>query len=392
MSLTNKGLDQIREADLSDLISAGVSEGLLYEYKSEMYGNSDAEVKEYLKDLSSLANMSGGHLIIGMEEIGGVATAIKALLRPDADKEIQRLENLARDGLEPRIVGVQMRAIPIVSGGFVVVVRVPKSWNPPHRVSARNTNRIYLRNSSGAHEASVEELRVLFTQGASIRDRVRAFRAERLGRVASGDAVIPLADSASRLILHLVPLSAFSGQHFIDLERAQAVSEKLVPIGASGYSPEINFDGFMNRRGSDKSFGYTHIFRDGIIEATKVELIIEREGKRFIPSQSFDESILNYLPNYMSALSELQVAPPIMMMISLQGVRGAHLGISQVWDEPRPFIRDTLELPGITFDSFGDAHFYQKQSRPAFDALWNAAGFAKSLYFDHQDRWVGPKR
>src|SRR5687768_7608566 len=111
MSLTNKGLDQVTEADLSDLISAGVSEGPLYEYKGEMYGNSDADVKEYLKDVSSLANMAGGHLIIGVHEIGGVATEIRPLLQSDADKEIQRLENLARDGLEPRIVGVQMRAV-----------------------------------------------------------------------------------------------------------------------------------------------------------------------------------------------------------------------------------------------------------------------------------------
>jgi predicted HTH transcriptional regulator len=31
----------------------------------------DADVREFLKDVSSFANTAGGHLIIGMDEAGG---------------------------------------------------------------------------------------------------------------------------------------------------------------------------------------------------------------------------------------------------------------------------------------------------------------------------------
>src|SRR5882724_6609216 len=127
----------------------------------------------------------------------------------DPDQDLQRLENLARDGIEPRISGLRMRALPISGGGYVIVLRVPKSWNPPHRVSARNTNRIYGRNSAGAYEFSVEELRVIFTSAASALDRMRAFRAERLAKIDSGEALFSLAVNRGRLVLHIVPLSSF---------------------------------------------------------------------------------------------------------------------------------------------------------------------------------------
>jgi hypothetical protein len=40
---------------LNGLIDAGVPEGALIDYKRALYGRSDAEVKEYLKDISSFA-------------------------------------------------------------------------------------------------------------------------------------------------------------------------------------------------------------------------------------------------------------------------------------------------------------------------------------------------
>jgi predicted HTH transcriptional regulator len=142
MALSHISFDDLSERDLLDQIQAGVPEGVLVEYKRDMYGRADAGVKEFLKDVSSFANTAGGHLIIGVDETDGVPTCISALYG-SSEQELERLENLARDGIEPRIAGLRMKAVPITTGGFVVVLRIPRSWNPPHRVSARNTNRIY---------------------------------------------------------------------------------------------------------------------------------------------------------------------------------------------------------------------------------------------------------
>jgi hypothetical protein len=95
MSLSNLNFENISESDLLKHVSAGVPEGIFIDYKRDMYGRSDADAKEFLKDVSSFANTSGGHLIIGLDEVAGIPTSITAL-KGDSDQDLQRLENLAR--------------------------------------------------------------------------------------------------------------------------------------------------------------------------------------------------------------------------------------------------------------------------------------------------------
>ncbi len=72
MALERLDFENINEADLTELLTAQVPEGLRIEYKQALYGNSDADRKELLKDVSAFANAQGGHLIIGVEENGGL--------------------------------------------------------------------------------------------------------------------------------------------------------------------------------------------------------------------------------------------------------------------------------------------------------------------------------
>ncbi len=75
MSILRAAFDSISESDIDQLVSDGIREGLLIEYKRDMYGNADADKREFLKDLSSFANSSGGHLLIGVDEAQGVPVA-----------------------------------------------------------------------------------------------------------------------------------------------------------------------------------------------------------------------------------------------------------------------------------------------------------------------------
>ncbi|WP_431303042.1 AlbA family DNA-binding domain-containing protein [Sediminicoccus sp. BL-A-41-H5] len=127
-------LDQIAESDLQALVSNGASETVSLEFKETTYGSADDDKREFLKDVTALANTSGGHVIIGMAAVDGVATSLQPITTPSADQEKQRLENMLLAAVEPRLVGLQMREVP-VTGGYVLVLRVPRSWNPPHRVT-----------------------------------------------------------------------------------------------------------------------------------------------------------------------------------------------------------------------------------------------------------------
>ncbi len=393
MSLGNLNFDDISEDNLNELIDVGVPEGLNIDYKRDLYGNSNEDKKEALKDISSFANTFGGHLVIGIDEDNGIPNAIPGLYGINPDSEIQRLVNLTRDGIEPRITGLKIKAIKLDSGNFVILIRIPRSWNPPHRVSAYNINRFYVRNSSGVHEVSVEELRALFNLSASVRDRITAFRRERLAILSADESPIRI-EHHGRLAIHIVPFSAFGHSQSLDVQEIYNQHMSFRPLSSMGMTPRFNFDGVIIYRGGVKCYGYTQVFRNGIIEATKASLVIDRNGRQIIPSLSFDKYIFEILPGYLNGLRALDVPSPLVVMISLQEIFGASLGIrtGDFDDDPITFNSSELLLPEIIIEDYGTEQDYQRTMRPAFDALWNSAGYAASQYFNDDNIWVGEQR
>jgi hypothetical protein len=383
MSIGRVNFDDISEADLDDLIEAAVPEGLVIDYKRDPYGNSDADKKEALKDITSFANSAGGHLIIGMVETNGVPTRLTGLSGADPDALMNRLGSLVRDGVEPRIVGVRMRPISLSGGGAALVIRIPRSWNPPHRVSAGGSNRFYVRNSGGAHEASVEELRVLFTLAADAQQRIKDFRSDRIATIVAGRGPV-LLPANGRLFVHLIPLSAFGRVAAIDLERAYDTSTQFQPIGSAG-RPRFNLDGLINLRGGRECHGYTQIFRNGILEATKANVLSLWGVLTILDAKRITEAIFEALPRYFDGLNALEVPTPIVLSVGFEGVVGAKLGISRYGDlediEPFP-PADPLLLPEVIVEDYGSREDYTRVLRPVFDTLWNAAGFARCTYYE----------
>lgn len=149
MSLRNKQLDSITEADLQELVSNKVREVKTVEYKQALPGNSDGERREFLYDVSSFANASGGDLIYGMKEDDGVASEVSGLQVGNVDNEILRLESIIRTGIEPRIPGLSVHPVPLQSAGVAIVIRVPRSFALPHVVKYGGSFKFYSRNSAG---------------------------------------------------------------------------------------------------------------------------------------------------------------------------------------------------------------------------------------------------
>lgn len=59
---------QIDAAQLEALRADGVREGRQLEYKECLPGNSDDDKREFLADVTSLANAAGGDLIFGVRD------------------------------------------------------------------------------------------------------------------------------------------------------------------------------------------------------------------------------------------------------------------------------------------------------------------------------------
>jgi hypothetical protein len=227
----NKALRDLSEADLAELREAQVREGKTIEYKRSLPGPTSDEKREFLADVSSFANAGGGHLIFGVAEEEGLPTDLCGVGGDvDVDAEILRLENLARDGVEPRLPVLEFRAVPLDDRGPAVVTRIGASWIAPHMVTYRNSAKFYSRTSAGKYQLSVSEIRsaVLLSEAAA--DRVRDFRVDRIAKVRAGDTSVVLG-STGKVMLQIVPFGALgTGSRIIDPQQLAEARGRLLPL------------------------------------------------------------------------------------------------------------------------------------------------------------------
>ena len=161
-------LDSIDEGHLNALVNGGVRESRSLEFKAKLVWGTESDRKEFLADISALANGGGGDLILGIQEDKGAASAVVGLDAFDPDNDKLKMENMIRDGIAPRIIGIRLRPVDLNNGRRVVIVRVPNSLNRPHMVVLKNWSRFYSRNSAGKYQLDVHELRSAFVASESV--------------------------------------------------------------------------------------------------------------------------------------------------------------------------------------------------------------------------------
>lgn len=385
MALRHISFDQVDEACLQRLIETGAAESRGIEYKSATYGGNDDARAEFLADVSSLANTAGGDLIIGIAETNGVPTALVPITG-DFDAECLRLEGMARDGLDPRIPNLRVRPV-VIEGGAAIVLRVPRSYNPPHRVVFKGKNRFWARSSAGKYELDVDELRTLFALAPQLADRIRGVRADRVAKIAAGEGPVALAGVA-RLVIHLIPYSAF------DIGAGAALSLDFVEQHP-GFFPtlfwghpenwRVNFDGFLAL--SDPGVeavmqrAYVQVFRSGIIEA----VANLGDGTRAIDAFALERQIVGLSREYAVSLKECGVSPPFALLVSLLGTRTNRLvmGSGGIWPADQvPLDREQLHFPEVILEEIPESNqAYAPMVRPILDQLANAAGRPSAANF-----------
>jgi hypothetical protein len=373
LSLADKSLDRLAEADLHTLVVNQVSEGKQIEYKLLLPGESDGEKKEFLADISSFANASGGDLLYGVRESSGIPDEICGVDASNADGEIARLESMIRDGIEPRIPGVRCVSIPLENGKLVIVVRVPMSWAAPHMITyqIRNQWRFYGRSSNGKYPLDVNELRSAFLLSETAVDEIRNFRAERLEKIEAGGQSVPFTAAGAKIVLHLVPLQAFRQRVVYDVKslRYKGLVTALAPVSAGlSFTDRLNLDGLLSYMEGKR---YVQVFHNGCVEAAEACLL--RDEKTTVPRDKFAGMLQRALLRYVEAQKNLGVEPPLFVMLSLLQVGGYRIGHNGDTSE-HSFDRDRLVLPEVILDSLGaNPESLKKLLKGILDLIANAA-------------------
>jgi len=396
--MIHKPFELIDKEDVLALVSNQIPEGRMLEYKEQLPGDSDGERKEFLVDVSSFANAAGGDILYGVPELrdqdrkatGTPASAI-GLADINADQVIGRLENMARDGIAPRISGIRMKPILGFSKGPVILIRIPKSWAAPHMVTLKSDSRFHSRNSRGKYPLDVTEIRSAFALSEALPDRIRRFRDERIARIVADETPVPLLPNP-KTVLHILPIAALDPTTRLDVVAAKDRVQSLHPMCGGPFALRYNFDGLLSvansRNESPTCPAYAQLFRSGAIEAVEALMLALHSHDKSVPADLFEQRLVSDLVDYLKFEQDLGVEPPIFVMLSLLGVRDYTIQTRYRYYETEnlPIDRDVLLLPDILVDDY--AARGEDLLRPAFDALWQSAGWAGSKNYKDDGTWT----
>jgi len=378
MALFDKRLELITEDDLLSLIENQVREGYQIEFKQSVEFKDKQDKLDFLAGVTSFANSVGGDLIIGVTAASGVPTAVEGWIGIDVDREKQRIENLLRDQVEPR-VAFQIREIRLQNGNTVLLIRVPWSWAQPHMVRMDQVNRFYYRHSAGKDIMNVTQLRDAFALTSRLEEQIKAFRSERTSAIKTGLAVPLSPPPGPTVIVHIIPFESFRSGFKIDLEAAMKRAQgELMPLGSGSDGHVYNLDGLYCFDDQPKCNAYTQVFRNGIIESASRNLLPTHQGRKLIPCGAVPTKIMTHLRSVLRFYQALSIPPPCVAMTSLVGVRDFQFATNTemgVGYYTHSVDRDDLILPEVLIDDFAAPP--AEICRPMFDGLFNAAGLAK---------------
>lgn len=384
----------ISQSHLEALIAAKEEEGPHLEFKRDVPQNwGNGEKHEFAADASAFSNAGGGDLIFGIDEDAqGRASAIVPQALDNADQAAIRIQDILLGQTEPRLPGTRIRAIPVsVAGadGYVVVVRIPPSWQSPHRV--KTNQHFFVRDGMKKRQLEIPEIRNLFLRTEGQAQRVRDFRAERVGKILSGNLPMTMTDG-SVLVVHFIPAESAREEVSVD---PVPFTQKYVPVlGRSARNARINLDGalatFEDRE--RKCEGYSQIFRNGFFESVAVLTYRNDIGKIRLPSKWYEEELAKLLDSYRAIIQRLGLDGEISVMLSILNAQEVQLGVNQhFWDHSDSlqtfFDRPVVLIPDMTAQA-GLSAF--QALKPAFDMVWQAAGFVGSDDYDANGVWRHP--
>lgn len=321
-------------------------------------------------------------------EINGIDAKV------DIDAEIQFMVQVINNGFDPAYTSFQVRPVVSDNGTRCLVIDIPRSSIAPHRIAFGNYHRFFVRDSNGKHEATMPELKNLFTIGELGRNRFREFCRERVDTILDSDRdTTGIFTNCGILTCHIVPQVCLLTDQLLDINSLYENNRPLLsPFGNTGLSPRYNFDGFIIFSSSSQVASYTQLFRHGVVEAVMggVHQHTEEYGETIfgIP---LEEKFFEAFDKYLKAYAKINIPPPFIVQVTLAGVRDAYYHRGNRYfrsDQPR-LDRDRLFLRECTIESVESPADIHKGIKPAFDSLYNALGQPSCPHFSKQGLWEG---
>jgi hypothetical protein len=387
-SLLHRIAASITREVLDGLVENGAHESQQLDYKQSLTLEGKEQKKDFLADICAFANTDGGDILVGIRSEKGVPVEITGMSNASVDSLRNKIEQILEHGLSPRLTSVQVVPILVGNDAIVLLIRVPKSWNAPHRVEVGH-ERFYKRTSGRKHLMDVDELRAAFGFGDNFRNRLNALHRQMFAAIPEK---IPDLSGQPFVSLHLIPYSAL-GSPRTPGQSSGVTGADLRPLGAKrNFENRSNFDGLLTTYPSEgKVEAFTQLYRDAIVESARTlkHLRVDTsEGPQgLLATNDIAARLILATERFLGVQARLGVSGPVGVFASLLGVLGC-----TIRDERRNRFsiredilidRDVLHLPEIVAEQVPrDRDALKSAFRDPLDRLWNAAGWPRSLLYD----------
>jgi len=151
-------VDALTAEHIEALVSNRISEAFDLDFKATIYGNSDRDRRDLCGDVASLANASGGVIVLGVEEDDhAIATGAPGVELGDGERN--RMLQIIASGVAP-LPALEVIAVP--SAGDPArgwwVLAVPRSTRSPHAVVVNDGFRFPTRHGTTIRYLSEPEI------------------------------------------------------------------------------------------------------------------------------------------------------------------------------------------------------------------------------------------
>lgn len=284
-------------------------------------------------------------------------------------------------------MGLQLREVR-VGGGYVLIVTVPASFNGPHRYSVNSPGRFVMRNGTHTTELTYGQLRAAFDRTATLAERARRFRDERLSVIANRQTWRPVLKGPV-CVFHLIPIAAMAGNRSIDIKDLYSNYTRFMFQDWGGASRSTNLDGLIVHRGGDEKdiTAYVQVFRSGALEAVRFGGGLVDPTRKLIPSRTVSVFYRTAIDKFLVAIRSLGISGPAIVGAALLTVSGYIFGLPPEQFNQRTTDRSDLVLPEIWLDDIDSATDIDDVARPLLDVLWQAFDVDRCHEYTPEGKW-----
>ena len=213
-------------------------------------------------------------------------------------------------------------------------------------VTQSNRSRFYSRNSStGKFQLDVQQIGDAFRLQRGLGERLRAWKADRIGKAIAGDGPVP--SEGPQILLHFVSASALTDgeQSHPRVFEPYLWGKAYRLLSGTPEGSRYNADGFLTTsiRATDKRQSYLQIFRDGSLEYGDNWILNSFDAAK-VPSKVMEEHLAQTFGAALTLLKHLEVPEPVFVAVTLLNVKGLKMALPQrhTWLnwESLPFDRD----------------------------------------------------